>query len=217
MTDFTLHGFWESGNAYKVALMLELNGADWQCQRVPFFSGGTKSDAYRAMNVMAEAPVLVHHRDDGDFTLSQSGACLTYLSNLFDTYGADNERQEYDVLRWLLFDSQKVSGYAGPLRFMRTFAKMDEGELTGNFEQRLGAALKAMDLALADKPFLTGDTCTIADLACQGYLHWPEQIGITYDNRPNIQPWLDRIRALPGFKTSEELMPSGRDAPTATA
>lgn len=217
MTDFTLHGFWESGNAYKVALMLELNGADWQCQRVPFFSGGTKSDAYRAMNVMAEAPVLVHHRDDGDFTLSQSGACLTYLSNLFDTYGADNERQEYDVLRWLLFDSQKVSGYAGPLRFMRTFAKMDEGELTANFEHRLGAALKAMDLALADKPFLTGDTCTIADLACQGYLHWPEQIGITYDNRPNIQPWLDRIRALPGFKTSEELMPSGRDAPTATA
>lgn len=217
MTDFTLHGFWESGNAYKVALMLELNGADWQCQRVPFFTGGTKTDEYRAMNVMAEAPVLVHHRDDGDFTLSQSGACLTYLSNLFDTFSADTEAQEYDVLRWLLFDSQKVSGYAGPLRFMRTFAKMDEGQLTENFEQRLGAALKAMDLALADKPFLTGDKCTIADLACQGYLHWPDQIGITYDNRPNIQPWLDRIRALPGFKTSEELMPSGRDAPTAVA
>lgn len=217
MTDFTLHGFWESGNAYKVALMLELNGADWQCQRVPFFTGGTKTDEYRAINVMAEAPVLVHHRDDGDFTLSQSGACLTYLSNLFDTFSADTEAQEYDVLRWLLFDSQKVSGYAGPLRFMRTFAKMDEGQLTENFEQRLGAALKAMDLALADKPFLTGDKCTIADLACQGYLHWPDQIGITYDNRPNIQPWLDRIRALPGFKTSEELMPSGRDAPTAVA
>lgn len=217
MTDFTLHGFWESGNAYKVALMLELNGADWQCQRVPFFTGGTKTEEYRAMNVMAEAPVLVHHRDDGDFTLSQSGACLTYLSNLFDTYAADTEAQEYDVLRWLLFDSQKVSGYAGPLRFMRTFAKMDEGQLTENFEQRLGAALKAMDMALANKPFLTGDTCTIADLACQGYLHWPEQIGITYDNRPNIQPWLDRIRALPGFKLSEELMPSGRDAPTAVA
>ena len=29
MSEFTLHCFAESGNAYKVALMLELCGADW--------------------------------------------------------------------------------------------------------------------------------------------------------------------------------------------
>ncbi|MEL6919815.1 MAG: glutathione S-transferase family protein [Pseudomonadota bacterium] len=217
MTDYTLHGFSESGNAYKVALMLVLNGADWACERIPFFTGGTKTDAFRAINVMAEAPVLVHHRDDGDFTLSQSGACLTYLAKQFGTYGPQTEAEEYDVLRWLLFDSQKVSGYAGPLRFMRTFAKIDEGELTKNFDQRLGAALKAMDLALADRPFLTGDRCTIADLACQGYLHWPEQIGITFDKRPNIEPWLERVKAMPGWKKSEDLMPSGRKPETMTS
>ena len=217
MPDFTLYGFWESGNAYKVALMLELNGADWKCERIPFFTGGTKTDDYRKMNVMAEAPVLIHHREDGDFTLSQSGACLTYLSKFFGSYGPQTEAEEYDVLRWLLFDSQKVSGYAGPLRFYRRFAKVAEGELTQSFEQRLGAALKAMNLALEDKPFLTGARCTIADLACQGYLHWPEQIGINYDNRQNIEPWLERIRALPGYKRSEDLMPSGRDPQVMTA
>jgi hypothetical protein len=39
MTEFTLDCFLESGNAYKVALMLELSGADWAPRRVAFFSG----------------------------------------------------------------------------------------------------------------------------------------------------------------------------------
>ena len=40
MSEFTLHCFAESGNAYKVALMLELCGADWQPAGVAFFTIG---------------------------------------------------------------------------------------------------------------------------------------------------------------------------------
>lgn len=217
MTDFTLYGFWESGNAYKVALMLELNKADWRCERVAFFTGATRTDDYRKMNVMAEAPVLIHHRDGGDFTLSQSGACLTYLSKQFGTFGPQTEAEEYDVLRWLLFDSQKVSGFTGPLRFLRNFAGGGFETEAKWLEGRTYAALKALDMALADTGWLVGGRCTIADLACQGYLHWPEEIGIHYDKLPNIEPWLARIRALPGYKTSQQLMPSGRDSEVMTA
>jgi len=217
LADFTLYGFWESGNAFKVALMLELNDADWRCERVAFMTGETRRPEFRALNVMGEVPVLIHHRDDGDFTVTQSGACLTYLSKHFGTYGPQTEAEEYDVLRWLLFDSQKVSGNVGPLRFLRYMAKQAEGAHTEFFYGRSMAALKALDQALDGKDWLVGDRPTIADIACQAYLHWPEQIGITYDDRPNIPPWLDRIRGLPGFKPSEDLMPSGREPETATA
>ncbi len=217
MTDFTLHGFHESGNAYKVALMLQLNGADWNCQRIAFFSGETRKPEYRTLNVMGEAPVLVHHRADGDFTVTQSGACLSYLSRHFATFGPQTEAEEYDVMRWLLFDSQKVSGYAGPLRFLRRFAKRPEGADTEFLHGRVLNALKVVDAALADTGWLVGGRCTIADLACQGYLHWPEQIGITFDETPNIPVWLDQIKALAGFKYSEDLLPSGMEPQTATA
>jgi glutathione S-transferase len=80
MAEFTLYCFSESGNSYKPALMLALCGADWQARGVEFFKGETRSREYRAVNVMGEAPILVHHRDGVDFTLSQSGAILLYLA-----------------------------------------------------------------------------------------------------------------------------------------
>lgn len=217
MTQFTLYGFWESGNAYKVALMLELNKADWQCRHVAFMTGETRRPEFRSINVMGEVPVLIHHRDGGDFTITQSGACLTFLAKLFGTYGPETEAEEYDVLRWLLFDSQKISGQAGPLRFLRYMAGRPEGPETEYLHGRFVSGLKVLNTALDGKDWLVGDRPTIADLACQGYLHWPGQIGVSFANTPNIEPWLARIRDLPGFKYSEDLMPSGREPETATA
>ena len=45
MAEFTLHCFAQSGNAYKVALMLELAGADWAPRFVDYFNGETRTGA----------------------------------------------------------------------------------------------------------------------------------------------------------------------------
>ena len=50
MADYNLHCFAQSGNAYKVALALELAGADWEPVWVDFFKGGHRTDEYRAKN-----------------------------------------------------------------------------------------------------------------------------------------------------------------------
>ncbi len=217
MAEFTLYSFWESGNAYKAALLLELCKADWAPHRVAFFSGETRTPEFRKINVMGEVPVLVHHRKGGDFKITQSGAILTYLSKHFGKFGPETEPEEYDVLRWLLFDSQKVSGQAGPLRFLRHFMKKGETPDVQFLHGRMVSALKILDAALAGRPWLVGSSPTIADFACQGYLHWPAEIGVSYDELPNLVAWLGRIKQLPGFKFAEDLMPSGRDAATATA
>ena len=52
-----LYCFGESGNSYKAALTLELSGLYWQPVFVDFFSGQARTDAYRSLNIMAEAPV----------------------------------------------------------------------------------------------------------------------------------------------------------------
>jgi len=76
MSIFQLHCFAESGNSYKVAMMLELCGLDWSPEFVDFFKGETRSEKYRAvLNEQGEAPVLVH----GHIRLTQSGVILNYL------------------------------------------------------------------------------------------------------------------------------------------
>ena len=217
MTDFTLDCFLESGNAYKAALMLELCGADWAPRRVAFFAGETRSDDFKAINIMGEAPVLTHHKVDGDVVLSQSGAILDYLSREFDRFGPANDAERREILRWLLWDNHKLTSYTATARFMSRFQKKPDDPVTLFLAARATNAWKVLETHLASRDFVATDHPTIADLSLCGYLFWPDQIGMDPTAYPNITAWLDRIAALPGYKRPEELMPSGIDPATATA
>ncbi|OCW56392.1 glutathione S-transferase family protein [Hoeflea olei] len=217
MTDFTLDCFLESGNAYKAALMLELCGADWAPRRIAFFSGQTRSDEYKALNIMGEAPVLTHHKVDGDVVLSQSGAILDYLSREFDRFGPANDGERREILRWILWDNHKLTSYTATARFMSLFQNKGEDPITKFFAARAANAWKVLDTHLQSRDFVATGHPTIADLSLCGYLFWPDQIGMDTAKHPHIAAWLDRIAALPGFKRPEELMPSGKDPATATA
>lgn len=209
MAKFALHCFSESGNSYKAALMLELCGADWRPEGVPFFSGATRTPEYRGLNVMGEAPVLVHHRAGGDFTLSQSGAILTYLSRHFGKFGHETEAEEYEILRWILFDNHKLTSYTATARFMRYFRKKAGDPAAEFIYARARDAWKILDTHLAGREWVAAPRPTIADLSLCGYLFWPEQIDADWNDYPAIGAWLDRIRALDGWAMPEALMPSG--------
>jgi len=210
MAEFTLYGFSESGNAYKAALMLQLCGADWEVRRVDFFKGETRGADYRAINVMGEAPVLVHHRKDGDFTLSQSGAILIYLSRHFGKFGHQTETEEYEILRWILFDNHKLTSYTATERFMMHFQRKKDDPSASFMLARAMGAWKVLEGHLSGRNWVAADRPTIADFSLCGYLFWPDQISVDWKDYPAIGAWLERIRALPGWKMSEELMPSGQ-------
>ena len=61
---------------------------------------------------------------------------------------------------------------------------------------------------MASRSFAVLDRPTIADVSMCGYLFWADEIGVDWSaNFPNIQAWLDRIAALPGWVHPYELMP----------
>src|SRR3982750_456406 len=103
MAEYLLYGFAQSGNSYKPALYLELVGADWTPRFVDYFNGETRTPAYRAINVMGEAPVLEHRGE----RMSQSGVILAYLVTTLGRFGWQDERERREILRWVLFDNHK--------------------------------------------------------------------------------------------------------------
>ena len=109
-------------------------------------------------------------------------------------------------MRWLLFDSQKVSGYSGPLRFLRHLKKTGETDVTEFLHGRFLAALDVMNHQLDGSDWLAADRCTIADLACFGYFNWPAEIGVDFAEYPNVAAWVERVKALPGWQPPEALM-----------
>jgi glutathione S-transferase len=207
MAEYQLYCFAQSGNAYRVALLLNLTGADWEPVFVDFFTKGLPRTAeYRSsVNEMGEVPVLVH----GARKLSQSGVCLTYLARRSGRFSSVGEDEELEVLRWL-FDNQKVNGYLGPYRYLRTLARPPGDPAALAFlKGRIDNSLGILDKRLAARPYLIGDRATIADLSMVAYFYYPpEEFGfdITAEHK-NIAAWLGRIEALPGWKHPYDLMP----------
>jgi glutathione S-transferase len=208
MAEFELYCFAQSGNAYRVALMLSLIGADWRPIFVDFFvKGETRTPEYRTkVNELGEVPVLVH----GDRKLSQSAVCLTFLAERSGKFQPQGEDARLEALRWIIFDNQKVGGFLGPYRFLRSLAPSPPDPAVLAFlKGRIDNALAIIDKRLAGRSFLIGDRPTIADLSMCGYMYYPaEEFGFdipaTY---PNIGVWLDRLKALPGWKHPYDLMP----------
>jgi glutathione S-transferase len=208
MSEYQLYCFAQSGNAYRAALMLNLIGADWQPIWVDFFGKGEqRSREYRTnVNEMGEVPVLVH----GSRKLSQSGVILTYLAQRSGKFRPANEDESLEALRWIIFDNQKVTGYLGPYRFLRTLARPPGDPavlafLKGRFDNNIAI----VDKRLSERPFVLGERPTIADLSLVAYLYYPPSefgFDIAADHK-NVAAWLDRIKALPGWKHPYDLMP----------
>ena len=196
-----LHCFGESGNAYKAALTLTLCGIEWEPVFVDFFNGGSRTPEYRAVNLMAEVPALeVEGR-----VLTQSGVIQLWAAERTGRFLGDRD----EALRWVFFDNHKVSSHAGALRFHMNFLAPDKREpaVIDWLKGRLASAYRVMESRLSESEWLAGPEPTIGDLACCGYLHYPEPFGFDRVEWPAIDAWLGRIEALPGWKHPYDMMP----------
>lgn len=207
MTEFKLHCFGESGNAYKAALMLELCRLDWQPIWVDFFNGETRTPEYRqSVNEMGEVPVL----DTGTAKLTQSGVILDYLAELTRKFGPKSDDERREIWRWILFDNHKVTANLATLRYLINFAKTGETPVTEFLRGRCIAALKIVDAHLAHNPFLIGKRATIADISMCGYLYYGEELTVPLDPYIHVLNWLDSIKAQPGWRHPYDLMPCAK-------
>ena len=208
MAQYQLYCFAQSGNAYRAALMLNLIGADWEPVWVDFFGQGVqRTSEYRTkINEMGEVPVLVH----GARKLSQSGVILTYLAERSGKFQPTGEEERLEALRWIIFDNQKVNVFLGPYRFLRTIAKPPGDPAVLSFlKGRFDNNIAIVDKRLSERPFVLGERPTIADLSLVAYLYYPaDEFGFDIaGEHKNIAAWLDRIKALPGWKHPYDLMP----------
>lgn len=201
----TLYGFGESGNAYKVALMLQLTGTPWELRFVDFFKGEARSPEFLKLNEMGEVPVLV----DGDQVLTQSGMILDHLAEKTGRFGGATADEAREVWRWILWDNHKLSTQIGTARFLANFLPEDKRPVgvVPFLQGRLKAAYKVLNTHLEGRDWIVGQGPTIADFSCCSYLYYPEPYGFDRAEWPAIDRWLTQIAALPGWAHPYDLMP----------
>ena len=190
--------FHPQSRARMVRWMLE--ECDAQYESIPLEFGTTmKAAAYLAVNPMGKVPALQH----GDTVITESGAILAYLADLFPEkklappVGHPDRGTYY---RWLFF-------VAGPVEAAMT-AK-SQGQLNAQTtEQALRAGygrfddvVRSLQLAVDGKRYVCGNHFTAADLYLSAYIGWGMQEGslpVLPELKAYAEPLLQRPASLRG-------------------
>jgi glutathione S-transferase len=192
-----------------LALMLTLCGEQFEPLWTDFGSGVTWSRAWRAqVNPMGEIPVL---EEDGR-KLTQTGPILLRLAERFGRFGGRDAAERFEVLRWLFWDNQKLSGFMASYRFLRTFTKDADPAVLKWQRRRVDDFLTILQAQVTERPFVVGDEATIADLSLCAYLSFPaDETGYDFaTTHPGVCAWLRRIADLPGWRPPYDLLPGQR-------
>src|SRR3982074_1823279 len=170
MSSYRLHYFPESGNSYKLALMLTVCGQDFEPIWTDFGGDVTRTSEWRrTVNAMGEIPVL----EDSGSRLTQTAAILLRLAERYGRFGGADENERYEVLRWLFWDNHKLTGYMATYRFMRTFIRSGDPAVLKHFRGRLDDFLGILETHLQANAFAIGTRPSIADISMMAYLHYP--------------------------------------------
>ena len=206
MTTYRLHYFPESGNSYKLALMLTLCDQTFEPVWTDFGGNVTRTAEWRAsVNPMGEIPVL---EDDGE-KRTQTAPILLMLSERYQKFGGATEAERFELLRWLFWDNHKLTGTMATYRFLRAFTPSPDPAVLAFLRRRIDDYLGILEGHVRDRAFVCGDRPTVADISMVGYLMFPKHES-AYDlaaTHPAVTAWLGRVAALPGWRAPYDLLP----------
>ena len=189
-----LYDFLESGNGYKVRLLLHQLEIPYERVELDITRGATRTPEFLRMNRNGRIPLLV--LDDGT-CLSESNAIQFYLAEGTPLLPADRLGRA-QVLQWMFFEQYSHEPYIAVVRFW-----MHTGEAakrTDEVEMRRARgyeALAVMEDHLTGRDFFVADTYTIADIALYAYTHVAHEGGFDLDAYPAVRAWLGRVRSQP--------------------
>jgi glutathione S-transferase len=194
-TVLKLYDYLESGNCYKVRLLLSQLGQPFERVEVDILHGATRTPAFRELNPNQRVPVL--EWPDGR-RLAESNAILFHLAEGTPFLPGDRwERAQ--TLQWMFFEQYSHEPYIAVVRFWHHAGLLDRrrDELPERVERGY-QALGVMETQLADRRFFVGERYGVADIALYAYTHVADEGGFDLAGFPAVRAWLARVRAQPG-------------------
>lgn len=190
---YKVYGMSDSGNCYKVRLMLSLLGEPYEWVEVDSTKGETRTPEFLARNPKGKVPLL---ETGGGEYLPESNAILCYLAE--DTEYLPRERWDRaQVLQWLFWEQYSHEPYVATARAILLYQKNPQDPTLPLKTERGYQALALMDRYLAGRQFFVCERYSIADVALYAYTHVAHQGGFDLGRFPALRAWLSRVASQP--------------------
>ena len=194
---YKVYGDIQSGNCYKIKLLMQFLGIAHEWVHVNIFARETHTEDFKRMNPNTRIPVL--ELGGGEY-LWESNAILNFLAD-GSGWLPQEPLQRARVLQWQFFEQYSHEPYIATARYINKYLGLPKEREAEYHGKQAGGdkALAVMEQQLLRSKFLVGDTLTIADISLFAYTQVAHEGGFDLSKYTALLRWLDAIRALPNY------------------
>ncbi len=186
-----------SGNAWKVRLLLRHLGEPFERVTLALADGAHKRDDFARRNRFRRIPVL--ELADGR-TLAESGAILLHLAEGSRLLPHDPVERAA-VTAWLFYEQSDLMRFLAYSRFYAMTGQADaQAAVIAHYRALARTAMRPVEEALRETPWLTGDDLSVADFALYPYICLSPEGGFGLAEWPAVGRWITRFEAIAGYE-----------------
>ncbi|MFN0250931.1 MAG: glutathione-dependent disulfide-bond oxidoreductase [Kofleriaceae bacterium] len=213
-------------NGQKVSIMFEEllaaghGGAEYDAWLIDISQGDQFGSEFVALNPNSKIPSLLDRSGPTPLRLFESGAILVHLAEMFGAFLPTERAPRAEVLSWLFWQMGAAPFLGGGFGHFYTYAPIKIEYAIDRYAMEVKRQLDVLDKLLATRPFIAGDTYTIADIAI-----WPWYGVLVTDGIYNakgflsvqdyghVQRWATQIAERPAVKRGVRVNRTGGSAP----
>ena len=208
--------YWPTPNGWKVSIMLEECGLEYQTIAVDIGSGDQFKPEFLRICPNNRMPAIIDHAPLGGgkpCALFESGAIVEYLADKTGQFLPQKSSDRYQVLQWVYWQMANLGPMMGNANHFKNYAKNltdDATQLDYGIKRFVGEVDRlcgVMDAQLGAHRYLAGDNYSIADI-----MSWPwacllERLIDPNVNAsfPHLKRWLDEVGARPAVSKGRDL------------
>ncbi|KAI1131203.1 glutathione S-transferase [Nemania abortiva] len=203
----------QTPNGIKISILLEELNLQYKVTTIEFSKNTQKEPWFLEINPNGRIPAMTDTLNGKQIRIFESGAMMQYL---VDQYDKDHKvsypfgtAEYYETNSWLMWQMGGLGPMQGQLNHFNRYApeKIQYGIDRYKAETRRLYRTMEETLAKSTSGYLVGDRCTIADIACWGWVSVGRQSGVDPKQFPALNEWVLRMLKRPGVE-------KGRHVPT---
>ena len=206
-------------NGIKALIMFEelrelgIAEADYDAFRIKIGDGDQFGSDFVSINPNSKIPALLDLSGDKPVRVFESANILLYLAEKFDQFLPTDPADRNEVLNWLFWQTGAAPFLGGGFGHFFHYAPEKIEYAINRFAMEAKRQLDLLDKELATKPYIAGDSYSIADIAIWSWYGRLAQDKI-WDNAghflnvgeyQNLQAWTAKIAQRPAVQRALEV------------
>jgi len=197
--------YWPTPNGWKVSIMLEECGLDYNLIPVNIGKGDQFAPEFLKISPNNRMPAIVDHDVEGEpVSVFESGAILFYLANKYGRFIDDSPLGQKTCLEWLFWQVGNQGPGAGNLSHFVNYAPKGQDYSHTRYANEYNRCLGVLERQLEGQDYILKDY-SIVDMICWPWVLIAKPLGQSLEEFPNVARWRNRVKQRPAVQRGVDL------------